>query len=136
MVAKRETVLGLMAKGQVGRAARRINSNGVASMETPATEAALRAKYIDRRRDLPESVSKGQCLDNLEGLRDALLDLEPGVLAGSGGMKGVFGLPGPGVGFWGNGLPPGVWDGVLDCFFPSMVLQSLEYCCHSPALQD
>ena len=124
-----------MAKGQVGRAARRISSNGVASMETPATEAALCAKYTDRRQDLPESVSKGQCLDNLEGLRDALLDLEPGVSAGSGGMKGEYLVCLARV--WdsgGNGLPPGVWDGVLDSFFPSMVLQSLEYCSHSPAL--
>ena len=43
---KREVVLGLASKGQVGRAARRISSNGVASLDSDATMATLRAKYF------------------------------------------------------------------------------------------
>ena len=46
MYRKREVVLGLASKGQVGRAARRISSNGVASLDSDATMATLRAKYF------------------------------------------------------------------------------------------
>ena len=84
---KREVVLGLAAKGQVGRAARRIDSNGVASLESPATMATLRAKYPDRIRPLPATVTRGQCVDNLGGLREAMLGLERGVSSGPGGLR-------------------------------------------------
>ena len=84
---KRETVLGLVAKGQVGRAARRISSFGVASVDNPAAMAALRAKYPDRTHPMPASVTKGQVVDNLSGLRDSLLSLEKGVSPGTGGCR-------------------------------------------------
>ena len=87
LVRKREVVLGLAAKGQVGRAARRINSDGVASLESPATMATLRAKYPARARPLPASVTKGQCVDNLGGLKEAMLGLERGVSSGPGGLR-------------------------------------------------
>lgn len=90
MERKRETVLGLFAKGQVGRGARRIKSNGVANTDCPETMNALRTKYLMRRRPLPPTVSRGQCVDNLAGLRESMLGLEPGVSPGTGGMRGEF----------------------------------------------
>ena len=84
---KREVVLGLASKGQVGRAARRISSNGVASLDSDATMATLRAKYPGRARPLPASVTRGQCVDNHGGLREALLGLERGVSYGPGGLR-------------------------------------------------
>ena len=86
----RETVLDLMSRGQIGRGARRITSNGVASMSDPRTMRALLAKYVDRTRDLPQSVSRGQCVDSLAGFREYLLELEPGVAPGTGGMMNEF----------------------------------------------
>ena len=84
---KREVVLGLASKGQVGRAARRISSNGVASLDSDATMATLRAKYPGRARPLPASVTRGQCVDSLEGLTEAMLGLERGVSSGPGGLR-------------------------------------------------
>ena len=84
---KREVVLGLAAKGQVGRAARRIDSNGVASLDSAATKATLRSKYPGRERPLPNTVTRGQCVDNLSGLRQAMLGLERGVSSGPGGLR-------------------------------------------------
>ena len=80
---QRETVLNLVAKGQVGRAARRISSHGVASVDCAATMAALKAKYPTRSHPMPASVSKGQVVDNLAGLKDSLLSLEKGVSPGT-----------------------------------------------------
>jgi len=73
---KREVVLGLASRGQVGRAARRIDSNGVASLDSPATMATLKSKYPARARPMPATITKGQCVDNLGGLREAMLGLE------------------------------------------------------------
>ena len=41
-------VLDLVARGQVGRAAARIKSRGVASMDTPGVKEALRTKFPAR----------------------------------------------------------------------------------------
>ena len=84
---KREVVLGLAARGQVGRAARRIDSNGVGSLDSQGTRATLRTKYPDRERPLPTTVTRGQCVDNLSGLRQAMLGLERGVSPGPGGLR-------------------------------------------------
>jgi hypothetical protein len=65
----------------VGRAARRISSNGVASRNCDATMATLRA------RPLPASVTRGQCVDNIGGLREAILGLERRVSSGPGGLR-------------------------------------------------
>ena len=86
----REKVLDLMSKGQVGRGARRIQSNGVANISDPHTLDTLLSKYVDRSRELPETVTKGECIDNLVGLREVMLDLEPGVCPGTGGMRNEF----------------------------------------------
>ena len=90
MEKKRETVLGLVSRGQVGRGARRIDSNGVASMDSPATMTALRSKYPDRDRLLPLTVTRGQCVDSLTGLRESWLKLERGVSPGTGGMRNEY----------------------------------------------
>ena len=84
---KREVVLGLASRGQVGRAARRIDSNGVASLDSPATMATLKSKYPARARPMPATITKGQCVDNLGGLREAMLGLERGPSSGPGGLR-------------------------------------------------
>ena len=54
----RKTILSMLARGQVGR----ICSNEVASLEDPAVREALQAKYKARMKDLPSSVTKGECV--------------------------------------------------------------------------
>ena len=63
----RKTILSMLARGQVGR----ICSNEVASLEDPAVREALQAKYKARIKDLPSSVTKGECVQSLGGLRDS-----------------------------------------------------------------
>ena len=83
----RKTVLAMLARGQIGRAVRRICSNGVASMDDPLVRAALQAKYKDRGKALPATVTKGECLPNLAGLRETILGLDVGVSPGFGGQR-------------------------------------------------
>ena len=87
---KRRNALLLLSKGQVGKAVRAMTSNGIGDMEDPAVKAQMRAKYPDRVHPLPQSVTKGQCVDNLKGLRELLLTLEGGVSPGTGGMRPEF----------------------------------------------
>ena len=75
----RKTVLAMLARGQVGRAVRRICSNGVPSMDDPEVRAVLQTKYKPREKDLPATVTKGECLQALGGLRESLLELATGV---------------------------------------------------------
>ena len=56
-------------------------------MDDPVIKTQMEAKYPARSHPLPESVSKGQCVDNLRGLKDLLLGLEAGVSPGTGGMR-------------------------------------------------
>ena len=56
-------------------------------MDDPVIKTQMEAKYPARSHPLPESVSKGQCVDNLRGLKDLLLGLEAGVSPGTGGMS-------------------------------------------------
>ena len=83
----KKTVLALLKRGQVSRAVRRICSNGLASLDDPQVQAALQAKYPARGRDLPTHVTKGQCMDKLDGLKEKLMALDPGVAPGFGGMR-------------------------------------------------
>ena len=83
----RKTVLAFLSRGQVGRAVRRICSHGMASMEDPVVRAALQSKYTVRGRDLPASVTKGECLPSLGGLRETILGLATGVSPGFGGCR-------------------------------------------------
>ena len=87
MERNRKNALLLLSKGKISKAARIINSHGIGSMEDPHILHQMEQKYPERGIPLPASVSRGQCVDNLRGLRDVLLDLQGGVSAGTGGMK-------------------------------------------------
>ena len=83
----RKTVLAMLSRGQIGRAVRRICSHGVASMSDPAVREVLQSKYKQRVKDLPTSVTKGECVQSLGGLRESLLELQTGVSPGFGGLR-------------------------------------------------
>ena len=83
----RKEVLTLLQRGQVGRARRRVVSNGVASMDDPRVQSAMKEKYPPRSHPMPDSVHSGTCMASLPGLRETLLGLEPGVSAGFGGLR-------------------------------------------------
>ena len=55
----RKTVLAMLSRGQIGRAVRRICSNGVASLEDPEIRAILQTKYKAREKDIPRSAPRG-----------------------------------------------------------------------------
>ena len=84
---KRKNAMLLLSKGLIGKAVRRINSFGIGNMEEPAVLEQMKAKYPDRGHPLPDAVTRGQCVDNLRGLRGVLLDLKAGVSPGTGGMR-------------------------------------------------
>ena len=90
MERKREVVFDLVAKSLVGRAASRITSHGVASIDSPEVREALRAKFPARERPLPDRATKGQVVDILGGLREAHVGLELGSAPGVGGMRPEF----------------------------------------------
>ena len=77
----------MLARGQVSRAVRRMTSHGIASFEEDWVKKALAAKYRERGRELPTSVTAGKCVESLPGLKDALLNLCPGVSPGFGGLR-------------------------------------------------
>ena len=83
----RKTALSLISRGQVGRARRRIISHGVASMSDPVVKSAMLLKYPLRSHDMPQTVHRGTCLESLPCLKETLLNLEPGVAAGFGGLR-------------------------------------------------
>ena len=56
-------------------------------MDDPAVRDALQSKYKDRGRELPPTVTKGECLSSIGGLRETILGLEPGVSPGFGGLR-------------------------------------------------
>ena len=87
---KRRNALLLLSKGQISKAVRAITSNGMADMEDPAVRTQMESKYPDRVHPLPNSVTRGQCVDNLKGLKELLLILEGGVSPGTGGMRPEF----------------------------------------------
>ena len=87
---KRRNALLLLAKGHISKAAQRINSNGIADMDNPDVQDEMRLKYPDRGIPLPHAVTRGQCVDNLAGLKDSLLALKGGVSPGTGGMRNEY----------------------------------------------
>ena len=80
----------LLAKGQISKAAKRINSTVIANIEDTTILVQMRKKYPDRGRPLPPSVTTGQCMYNLAGLRDVLLSIKGGVSPGTGGMRNEY----------------------------------------------
>ena len=86
----RREVLSLIKEGQVGRAMSRVTSFGVASSKDPEVQEQLLAKYPVRGRPLPASVTEGQAVENLRGLREALAGLQRGISPGCGGCRGEY----------------------------------------------
>ena len=87
---KRKLALSHLQKGEIGKAVSRLTSFGMASIKDPAVMSALKAKYLPRGKDLPDSVILGQPVDNLGGLKDTLAHLPTGVSPGSGGLRSEF----------------------------------------------
>jgi hypothetical protein len=83
----RKNALLLLSKAHISKAVRTINSHGIGNMSDPDILNQMKQKYPDRGRPLPDSVSRGQCVDNLRGLSDVLLGLQGGSSAGTGGLR-------------------------------------------------
>ena len=87
---KRKVALEHLAKGQISKAVARLTSHGVADTKDPAVMAGLRSKYVARSRELPATVTRGQPVDRVAGLKETLLNLGTGTAPGTGGMRGEF----------------------------------------------
>ena len=72
-------LLSLVRRGQVGRARRRVASYGIADIGNPIVRQAVKTKYLQRSHPMPETVLAGTCLESVPGLKDTLLNLQPGV---------------------------------------------------------
>ena len=83
-------VVGLLAKGQIHRAVDRINSFGVADLGDPSVMDQMVQKHPPRWEGLKDRVKLGNPIDNLNGLRDSLLDLKKGGSPGSGGLRAEY----------------------------------------------
>ena len=83
----RKTVLSMVARGQVGRARRRVTSHGLADTSDPLVRAAVLAKYPARSHHMPDTVLAGTCMETLSCLKQILSNLQPGVSGGFGGLR-------------------------------------------------
>lgn len=79
-----------LAKGQISKAVARLTSHGVADTRDLTVMAGLRSKYVARGREMPATVTLGQPVDRVAGLKDTLLNLGTGSSPGTGGMRGEF----------------------------------------------
>ena len=84
---KRRNALSLLSRGLISKAVRTINSFGIGDMEDPIVKQQMTDKYPDRGDPMPPTVTKGQCVDSLHGLKDVLLGLEGGMSSGTGGLR-------------------------------------------------
>ena len=84
---QRKVALAHLSKGEIGKAVSRLTSFGVASTKDPDVMAALRAKNMERGKELPATVVMGQPLDSLGGLQETLLNLPTAVSSGTGGLR-------------------------------------------------
>ena len=87
---KRKVALSHLAKGQISKAVARLTSHGVADTRDPLVMASLKSKYVKRGRQLPATVTVGQPVDSVNGLKEMLLELGTGTSPGTGGMRGEF----------------------------------------------
>ena len=62
-------------------------SLGIGDMKDPAVREQMADKYPDRGAPISNTVTRGQCVDSLHGLKDILLDLEGGMSTGTGGLR-------------------------------------------------
>ena len=56
-------------------------------MSCPTVRATMATKYPERSHPMPDSVLAGTCIDSLPGLKETLLDLQPGISSGFGGLR-------------------------------------------------
>ena len=77
----------MLAKGQIYRAIDRINSFGVTNLGDPSVMVQMIQKHPLRWESIKERVKLGNPIDNLNGLRDSLLDLKKGGSPGLGGLR-------------------------------------------------
>ena len=68
----------------------RLHINGVANMSDPAVIEQMRRRYPYRKRRLPVTGEKKQCLDGLGGLKDDLKGLERSVAPRIGGLRNQY----------------------------------------------
>ena len=83
----RKSALGMLYKGQISKASRRLTSNRIAKIDDPEVRNGLEAKYPRRGRNLPEFITKSDCILSIHGMRDLLLGLKLGVSPGVGGLR-------------------------------------------------
>ena len=86
----RRQTLASFSEGQIGRGLQRLTSPGLANAQDPEVQDLLRVKYPPRVRDLPETVVRGQAVESLRGLREALVKLQRGVAPGCGGCRNEY----------------------------------------------
>ena len=88
----RRRVIALLGTGNVSKAVSLITSHGVANINAPEVRRQLEEKHPARERQLPRSVIKQSPVQNLKGLRYAMLDLrkKKGTSPGAGGCRGEF----------------------------------------------
>ena len=82
---KTRQAVSLISKGMISKAVSRMISFGIANLDDPVSIAALASKYPPRGRLMPDSVTKGQCVDTMKTLRNTFLSLKAGVA----GMMGT-----------------------------------------------
>ena len=78
----RKNALLHLSRSHISKAVRTNTSHGIGDMSDPDILQQMEQKYPDRGIPLPGSVTRGQCVDNLRGLRDVLLGLKGGVSPG------------------------------------------------------
>ena len=83
----RETVLDKIGKGHISRAMGMLELNGLANLNNPLTLQALRSKFPQRRRPLPDKVTSGYCISDIHGFRESLDNIKTGTAAGPSGMR-------------------------------------------------
>ena len=59
-------------------------------MNDPEVREQMEAKHPARWRELPDTVEKGSPVENLKGLREALLSLKKGGAPGSGSLRAEY----------------------------------------------
>ena len=102
---KTRQAVSLVSKGFISKATNRMTSHGIASIDDPVSKAVLASKYPPRSRDLPGSVTRGQCVDTMRTVRDSWLALKSGVAPGTGQLRPEFLV-----------TLAEVWDETSDCW--------------------
>ena len=88
----RRQVLGLLSKGNVGKAVAHMTSNGVADLDNPMVREQLEQKHPPRGVAIQHTVVKESPMEHMRGLRAAMLALraKKGSSPGVGGCRAEF----------------------------------------------